>query len=130
MESELLPPTPDAVPEAVLAALRSFYAKQSGIRAAYVLVARAPAEGSGDQPLVVIEMDVAEGLSEIVEGTPIVVQDTEGARRNLFNLVTLLPGESTPVRKFIESVAPAPFYQRAGEGHAAMGGRRERMRQN
>ena len=39
MESELLPPSRDAVPETVLAALRSFYSKHAGIRAAYVLVA-------------------------------------------------------------------------------------------
>jgi hypothetical protein len=124
MKSELLPASRDAVPETVLAALRSFYAKHAAIRAAYVLVARARATGSDDQALVVIEMDVADGVSEIVEGTPIVVQDTEGARRNLFNLVTLLPGESTPIRKFIESVAPSPFYRRAGEGHAPAGGHR------
>jgi hypothetical protein len=130
LESELFPPSRDAVPESVLAALRSFYAKHAGIQAAYVLVARARAASSVDQALVVIEMDVAEGLSEIVEGTPIVVQESEGARRNLFNLVTLLPGESTPVRKFIESVAPSPFYQRAGVATAAVGGRRDRTQQN
>jgi hypothetical protein len=130
MESELLPPSRDAVPETVLAALRSFYAKHAGIRAAYVLVGRARAAGSDDQALVVIEMDVAEGLSEVVEGTPIVLQQTEGARRNLFNLVTLVPGEITPVRKFIESVAPSPFYRRAGEGLAAARGRRDRTQQN
>lgn len=117
MESELLPPSRDAVPETVLAALRSFYSKHSGIRAAYVLVARSRSGGVIDEPLVVMEMDVPDELSQVVKGIPLVVQNIEGARPNLFRLVTLLPGESTPVRKFIESVAPAPFYQRAGEHH-------------
>jgi hypothetical protein len=117
MESELLPPSRDAVPETVLAALRSFYSKHAGIRAAYVLVARSRSVGSVDQPLVVIEMDVPDELSEVVKDMPLVVQNTEGARPNLFNLVTLLPGESTPVRKFIESVAPTPFYRRRAEHH-------------
>jgi hypothetical protein len=62
-------------------------------------------------------MDVPDELSEVVKGMPLVVQNTEGARPNLFNLVTLLPGESTPVRKFIESVAPTPFYRRRAEHH-------------
>ena len=130
IESELLPPTREAVPEPVLAALRSFYRKHAGIRAAYVLVARSRAAGSTDQPFVVIEMDVPDGLSEIVEGTPMVVQHTEGARPNLFNLVTLLPGETTPVRKFIESVAPSPFYRRSGERHSAGRGRTDRTHEN
>jgi hypothetical protein len=44
-------------------------------------------------------------LSKIVEGMPMVLRHVEGARPNLFNLITLVPGETTPVRKFIESVA-------------------------
>ena len=68
MESELFPPSRDALPETVLAALRSLYTRHRGIRAAYVLVARSKAAGSADQPLVVIEMDVAIGGSaELLE---------------------------------------------------------------
>jgi hypothetical protein len=110
LESELLPAAPGALPQTVAAGLISFFKKQIGVGAAYVVTTRS--NGAPDRTLVVLDIETGEEVREIVDGLRLVVQQLEGAAPDLFRLVLLLPGESTPTRKFIESVRPDPFYRR------------------
>ena len=69
-------------------------------------------------------------VAGMVKGMPLVIPKYRGRDPTSFRLVTLLPEESTPVRKFIESVAPTPFYLRPGEKEAFGRGRSDRRTEN
>jgi len=111
-EWSLEPASGDLLPEAVIAGLRSFYAKQSGVRAAYVLVARSRTPGPADRNLVVVDLDVPEAMRKVAEGTRLVVDHLDGVTPDLFHLVALVAGVSSPIRKYVDSLAPVPFFLR------------------
>lgn len=115
-----LEPAPGApLPEAVIAGLKSFYARQSGVRAAYLLGARSRIPGPADRNLVVVDLDDPEAMREVSEGTRLVVDHLDGVTSDLFHLVVLVAGISSPIRKYVESLAPTPFVVRRESSHGA-----------
>lgn len=109
---DLGPAPHEALPESVVSALKSYCAKQVGVRAAYALLARARTPDASDINLVVIDLDIRDEVSEIIEGIPFVMRTLDEVTPDLLRVVALRPGEVTPVREYIDVGEVSPFYLR------------------
>ena len=87
-------------------------ARQLGVRAAYALLARARTPDASDINLVVVDIDMRDEVSEIIEGIPFVMRTLDEVTPDLLRVVALRPGEVTPVRDYVDLGHVSPFHLR------------------